>query len=100
MFFGPCGLGRWESLGYSNCGFPGVFSVWGWIGFVLGLVFWIGLLGVFTILVMRAARRARVQAHSAEYAARQLTAEEILKSRYAQSEISREQYEQMKRDIE
>ena len=99
MFYGQCGFGDWGSWGYPTWGFPESFGVWGWIGLILNLVFWIGLLSILVLLVVRAARRARVQTRPIGYAATQPTALEILQARYAHSEISREQYERMKRDI-
>jgi uncharacterized membrane protein len=99
MFYELCGPGNWGSLGYSSWGFPGAFGVWGWIGLTLNLVFWVGLLGILTLLMVRAARRARGQTGSVRYATGQPTAMEILQARYAQSEITREQYERMKQDI-
>lgn len=81
-----CHSGTWGSLG--NLG------VWGWVGLILELVFWVGLLAGLILLVVAAIRRAQVPAATGG-----LTAREILQSQYARGEITREQYELMKQDI-
>ncbi len=99
MFYGLCGPGNWGFFGSSGWRFPGPFGIWGWIGVILNLVFWIGLLGILALVVVRAARRARVQSGAFGYATAQRTAKEILQARYARSEITREEYERMKQDV-
>lgn len=99
MFYGLCGPDNWGPFGSSGSGFPGAFGMWGWIGLILNLVFWIGLFGIVALLVVRAARHARVQTGSLGNASTQPTANEILQVRYARSEITREQFERMKQDI-
>ena len=91
MFDGFCDLGNWGSLGN--------FGVWGWTGLILNLIFWIGLIAVFTIVVVWAVRRARVSAGTVSYGTGQPTAEGILQARYARGEITREQYQRIKQDI-
>ena len=97
MFNGLCHFGNWGSFGN--------FGVWGWIGLVLNLVFWVGLIAGLTLLVVWAIRRARVPAANFSYAGGQNTAgslptaKEILQAQYARGEITREQYELMKQDI-
>ena len=91
MFNGLCHTGTWGSLG--NMG------VWGWVGLILNLVFWVGLLAVLTLLVVRAMRRARVPTATVPYATGQPTAKEILQAQYARGEITREQYVLRKQDI-
>lgn len=92
MFNGFCHFGNWSSIGN--------FGTWGWIGLILNLVFWVGLLAGLTWLVVWALRRAQVPAGIGPHATGQLTATEILQTRYARGEITREQYELMKQDIE
>ncbi len=87
MYYGLCHFGNW--------GFVGGLSGWGWVG----LVFWVGLLAGLTLLAVRALRHAPVHALPAPYASAQPTAQEILQARYARGEITREQYEVLKRDI-
>lgn len=86
MFNGLCHTGTWGSLG--NIG------VWGWIGLILILVFWVGLLAGLVLLAFRAMKRARVPV-----ATGQPTPKEILQAQYARGEITREQYELRKQDI-
>ena len=89
MFDGLCHTGTWGSIGN--------MSVWGWLGLVLNLVFWIGLIAGFIVLAVRAMRR--VPASTGTHATSQPTAKEILQSQYARGEITREQYELKKQDI-
>lgn len=92
-----CHSGNLASLG--NLG------AWGWIGLILNLVFWFGLIVAMIHLVVWAIRRARVPAGRVASATGQPTAggkntaREILQARYARGEVTREQYEQLKQDI-
>ncbi len=92
MFGGFCGFGNWGSAG--------TFGVLGGIGLMLYLLFWGGLLTGLILFVVRAFRRARISTGSDSFATGQPTAKEILRAQYARGEITREQYERMKRDIE
>jgi len=69
-------------------------GIWGWIGLILNLVFWVGLLAGLTLLAVRAMRRVRIPAST-----EQPTAKEILQAQYARGEITREGYELKKQDI-
>ena len=85
-------------------GIFGNFGVWGWIGLILNLIFWVGLIAGLTLLVVWAIRRARVPAANVSYAGGQATgsqqtAKEILQARFARGEITREQYQQMLDDL-
>lgn len=93
MFDGSCGpgVGNWGSVGN--------FGVWGWIGLVLNLIFWVGLIAGLTLLVIRVIRRAQVPAATVQYATGRPSAKEILQARYARGEITHEQYERMKQDV-
>ena len=91
MFNGFCHFGNWGSFGD--------FGVWGWAGFILNLVFWVGLLVGLALLVVWAARRARAPAATVASASGHSTAKEILQTRYARGEITREQYQQMLDDV-
>ena len=88
MFDGSCGPGVGDG------GTVGNFGVWGWVGLILNLIFWVGLIAGLILLVIRAIRRAGVPAASG-----QPTAKEILQAKYARGEITREQYQLMKQDI-
>ena len=93
MFDGLChaGAGNWGSVGN--------FGVWGWIGLILNLVFWVALIAGLVLLVVWAIRRARLPAGTGPQATGQPTAKEILQAKYALGEITREQYQLMKQDI-
>ncbi len=91
MFGGFCGFGNWGSAG--------TFGVLGGIGLILYLLFWGGLLAGLTLFAIRAIRRARVSMGPDSFDTGQPTAKEILQAQYARGEITREQYELMKRDI-
>ncbi len=92
MFDGLCHFGSWGSLGD--------FGVGGWIGLILTLIFWVGLIAGLTLLVVWAIRRARVSAATVPYATGHTEpAKEILQAQYARGEITREQYELRKQDF-
>ena len=97
MINGLCHSGNWGSLG--NLG------GWGWVGLILNLVFWVGLLAGLTLLVVRAIRRGGVAALAIPDTTGQPppggqhNAKEILQAQYARGEITREQYELRKQDI-
>ena len=81
MFNGWCNFGQW--------------GLYGWIGLVVNLVFWIGLILLVVWLIRKLfAGSSTVPAEAGSHGAR-----EILDVRYARGEITREQYEQMKVDI-
>ena len=86
MFNGLCHIGTW--------GFLGNMGVWGWVGLILNLVIWVGLLAGLILLAVRAMKRARVPV-----SIRQRSAKEILQAQYARGEITREQYELRKQAI-
>ncbi len=99
MYYGLCHFGNGGFLGYLNGGSLGSLSGWGWVGFVVNMVFWVGLLVGLTFLIVRALRRAPAHAVAVPYAGGLPTAQDILQARYARGEITREQYEVLKRDI-
>ena len=86
-----CHSGTWGSVGS--------LGVWGGIGLILNLVFWVGLLAALTLLVVLAVRRAQAPAVTALSASGQPSANEILQAQYARGEITREQYEHRKQEI-
>ena len=81
-----CNSGTWGSLGS--------FGIWGGIGWILNLIFWIVLLAGLVLLAVWALRRVQVPAANGQPAAK-----EILQAQYVRGEISREQYETMKQDV-
>ncbi len=98
MFIRTCTTGNW--------GFPGNPSIWGWTGTVLNLVTYFGLIAGLALLVLWVVRGARLQTSTAAYHNGRPNSDsmdialEIMMNRYAQGEITREQYEQMKQDIQ
>lgn len=81
-----CHAGTWGSVGS--------LGTWGWVGLILNLILWMGLLAGLTLLVVRALSPARASATVG-----QPTAKEMLQTQYARGEISREEYELRKQDI-
>ncbi len=72
---------------------------WGWWSPIWGivmLVFWLLVLAGLGLVVLWFVRQIR----PGEAAAGRSRALEILQERYARGEITREQYEQMRRDLE
>jgi len=90
-FGGCCGLG----------GF-GAFGSLGWIGWILNLVIILGVIVGLVVLVIWSVRRLsskqRSGLNSASVQGRS-TAGEILQTRYARGEITREQYQQILADL-
>ena len=86
MFNGLCHTNTGGSLG--NMG------VWGWLGLILNLVFWVGLLVGLILLTVRAMKRARVPAFAGQPAPK-----DILQAQYDRGEIIREEYELRKQEI-
>jgi uncharacterized membrane protein len=91
MFNGLCHTGTWGSLG--NMG------IWDWVGLILNLVFWVGLLVGLILLAVRSMRRARVPTATVPHATGHPTPKEILQAQYARGEITREEYELRKHEI-
>jgi putative membrane protein len=67
----------------------------GGVGMGLGLLVWVALLGGIAAIMVWATRQYATRAGSG----RSEDALEILRRRYAQGEITREQFEQMKKDL-
>jgi putative membrane protein len=80
---------------------PGHMGWGGWFwGALIMLLFW-GLVMALTVLVIRAiARPGRRDEGDRYYGGRGSSSLELLKERYARGEISREEYLNMKRDLE
>lgn len=71
--------------------YPGGGMGWGWFGIPLMLVFW-GVLIFAVIMLVRYLGAGRGSSHG--------NAIEILRERYARGEISFEEYEERKRNLE
>lgn len=74
---------------------PGPWEGWGWMigGWMTMIVFW-GLIAAGIVVVVRALANRNVPGQ-----ARQDSAMEILRRRYAAGEIGKEQFEEMKRTL-
>jgi putative membrane protein len=93
--FGMMGPGMMGSYGGMMGGY-GNLSGFGFnpLGAILSLVFWALITGGVALLVVWLARSAGVSS-----AARGESALDILKTRYAKGEITKEQFEEMKRNL-
>ena len=71
---------------------------WGWLGMgVMMVLFWGGLVVLAVLLVRALFPRGRQLAPG--LSGREPTAREILDQRFARGDITREQFDQMKRDL-
>ena len=84
-----------NSCHFDNEGSYGSFGPWGWIGMILEVIFWIGLAIGLIVLFTAVLRGNRVSPALVS----QSSAKDILQARYARGEITREQYETLKRDL-
>lgn len=92
MINGFCHTGSWGSFG--NLG------GWGWIGLILYLLLWIGSIAGFTLLVVWFVRHARVSDGTFAHAPGRPAPKEVLQAQYARGEMTREQYELNKQNID
>jgi putative membrane protein len=76
----------------------------GWLAMLLGglllILFWIAVIALAFFAVRRIARSGQTSGISGNRVVREVDALEILKQRYARGEISREEYQVMKQDLE
>ncbi len=86
---GPGMMGWWGYGGYG-------FAWWGVVMALMMLVFWALIIGGIVLLVSWLARQGQ-PAGAGPRGERPL---DILRERYARGEITREQYEEMRRDLE
>ncbi len=96
---GMMGLGGFGMMGPGMMGgYGGMMGGWGYnpLGWILSRVFWVLIIGGMVWLVVRLARSVGGTAS----AARPDSAIEILKARYARGEITKEQFNEMKKDLE
>jgi putative membrane protein len=70
----------------------GNFGLGGWIGLILDLIVWIGLLAGLTLLAIRAIRGAKAPAVTGPSTSGPLTAKQLVQARYARGEITRDEY--------
>ncbi len=72
-------------------------DMWGWGGMWFGWLFWLIIIAVIIWAVVRITGSAASRSNSSPSTESPL---DILKKRYARGEISREEFEQMKKDLE
>ena len=72
----------------------GYMSMWGWVWMLL---FWGGLIVLVLWLISRLFPTAKPQNNQSDAS---LSAQEILDVRYAQGDLSREQYQEMKQTLQ
>ena len=85
-------------------GFFGNIGGFGWVGMILNLAVAIILIAAIVVLIIYAVRRLRhksnpVQPQGGPPPSASITPKEILQTRYARGEITREQYLAMLEDI-
>lgn len=71
----------------------------GWGGMWFGWIFWLLIIAIIVWAVITMTRN-RQKSDSAQGSAQTESPLDILKKRYARGEITKEQFEQMKKDIE
>jgi putative membrane protein len=79
---------------YGYWGFPGMGAAYGMLGWVWPILFWI----VIAIVITKMIRQPKEGREQREESSRQ-TPLEILKGRYVKGEISKKEFEEMKKDI-
>ena len=89
------GYGPYGARPFFGFGAPWLWGFWG-AGLLARLLFF----GLIAFLVVRLFRGRGYRAYPDEPHPTQLSADEILRRRYASGEISREQYEEMCRTLE
>ncbi len=100
MGFGGFGMGPWMMGGFGMHGFGGTFG-WNPLGWIVPLAFWGLLIGGIVLVVVSLARNSRASSTTAlQPPARVESPLDILKARYARGEITKEQYAEIKKDLE
>ncbi len=94
LVFGLLGGGMMMWPGMMGSGAFGISPIWG----ILMMLFWVLIIGGVAWLVVWLLQQGRPSPIGPVAAGSQ--ALEILKERYARGEITREQFEQMRRDLE
>ncbi|MBI4670899.1 MAG: SHOCT domain-containing protein [Chloroflexi bacterium] len=98
MGFGGFGMGPGMMGGYGMHGFgPFGFNPLGWI---VQLAFWGLLIGGGVLVVMSLARNSRASSAAPLPPPHGETPLDILKARYARGELTKEQFDQIKKDLE
>ena len=74
----------------------GYFGGMGWIGMILGFVFFIAIIIGIILFIIWIVKRT---AHSSAETKTESKALEALKERYAKGEINKDQFEEIKKDL-
>jgi putative membrane protein len=78
-----------------------MFFHWGWGNFWFGWIFWLAIIGLIIWLIINSSRRSHYnQNQYFPQSPQKETPLDILKKRYAKGEITKEQFDQMKKDLE
>ena len=90
-------LAQWRGDGSWHMG-PGMMGGWGmgWLGMIFMMAFWILVIVGLVFLIKWLIQSTRGAKEVGQGTSRAL---EILKERYARGEITKEEFEQMKKDI-
>jgi len=81
----------------------GWYGGFGWIGMILGGIFWLALLVGLILLIVWGVKRVNSNSGGSNLnssGSAIITPKEILQARYARGEITREQYQQMLADLD
>ena len=73
-------------------GYGGYGAHWGWVGPIMMALFWIAIIVGIVFLVRYFVRQGR-------QSGKEDSALEILRQRYARGEVSKEEYEEKRRDL-
>jgi len=102
LLFGFLGGGMMGFGGFGPGMMGGYYGGYGynsWWG-VVPLLIWVVIIGGVVLLVMTLARRDRTPDTGLGSGPQGSSALDLLRDRYARSEITREQYQQMRQDLE
>lgn len=90
-------------FGWHNCCGFGGFGNLGWIGWIVNIALTVGILIALVLLVVWAIRRMSDNQQNTVFSTSQgrerSSARDVLQTRYARGEITREEYRQMLEDI-
>lgn len=88
-------------MGFGGCCGFGSYGAYGWIGFLLNILFFVIVFGGIIWLVVWAVRRTTGGGGSSPSGAAGLPSpREVLQTRYVRGEITRDQYLAMLNDLE
>lgn len=100
MGFGGFGMGPGMMGGYGMPGFGGTFG-WNPLGWIVPLAFWGLLIGGIALVVVSLARNSRAaNVPPLPPPTRAESPLDILRARYARGEITKEQFDAIKKDLE